>query len=302
MTSYGPLLDALRGARWPARRAVAAALPGAHRSRQRGTSGEFTEYRVYRQGDDPKQLDWKLLGRSDRAFVRLTDDRAIVGTWLVVDGSASMDFPASATDGRSSKWQVACAVAVGLTAVANASHDPVGLAVASADGVTRLAARSRRGTIGDVARALDALVCGGNAPLTPLVDGTPPSARVVIITDCLGDLDALQRAAAQRTAAGAIVECVHVVAVDELNPPAGVYLARDPEFGTVERLLNGRALAAYQSRFAAFRAETARRFRAAGAGYTEIRTDAPLSRLVRQIVAGQGRDSGPQTLPSHGPR
>lgn len=300
MTSYGPLLDALRGARWPARRAVAAALPGAHRSRQRGTSGEFTEYRVYRQGDDPKQLDWKLLGRSDRAFVRLTDDRAIVGTWLVVDGSASMDFPASATDGRSSKWQVACAVAVGLTAVANASHDPVGLAVASADGVTRLAARSRRGTIGDVARALDALVCGGNAPLTPLVDGTPPSARVVIITDCLGDLDALQRAAAQRTAAGAIVECVHVVAAEELDPPAGVYLARDPEATTVERLLHSRTRAAYQSRFAAFRVETACRFRAAGAGYTEIRTDAPLSRLVRQIVAGQGRDSGAQSLPPNG--
>ena len=69
------MLDALRGVRWPARRPVAAGLPGAHRSRQRGTSGEFTEYRLYRQGDDPRRLDWKLLARSDRAFVRLTDDR-----------------------------------------------------------------------------------------------------------------------------------------------------------------------------------------------------------------------------------
>lgn len=301
MTSYGPLLDALRGARWPARRAVAAALPGAHRSRQRGTSGEFTEYRVYRQGDDPKRIDWKLLGRSDRAFVRLTDDRAIVGTWLVVDGSASMDFPVDASGGRHSKWQVACAVAVGLTAVANASHDPVGLAVTSADGVTRLAARARRGTIGDVARALDALACGGNAPLTPLVDVMPTSARVVVISDFLGDVDAMQRAVAQRTAAGATVECVHVVAADELDPPAGVYLARDPESRTEERLLNRRTLAAYQSRFAAFRAETARQFRAAGAGYTEIRTDAPLSRLVRQIVVGQGRDRARDARPANGP-
>ena len=65
MTSYGPLLDALRGARWPARRAVAAALPGAHRSRQRGTSGEFTEYRVYRQGDDLVLLAKELLPLHD---------------------------------------------------------------------------------------------------------------------------------------------------------------------------------------------------------------------------------------------
>ena len=76
---YGPLLDALRGVRWPARRAVAAAPAGAHRSKQRGTAGEFTEYRLYRQGDDPRALDWKLLARSDRAFVRLSDDRALLG-------------------------------------------------------------------------------------------------------------------------------------------------------------------------------------------------------------------------------
>jgi uncharacterized protein (DUF58 family) len=106
---YGPMLDALRGVRWPARRAVAAAATGAHRSRQRGTSGEFTEYRVYRQGDDPRALDWKLLWRSDRAFVRLSDDRALLPTRIVLDGSASMDFPVG---GGMSKWQMACTMAV----------------------------------------------------------------------------------------------------------------------------------------------------------------------------------------------
>ncbi len=291
-TSYGPLLDALRGVRWPARRAVSAALPGAHRSRQRGTSGEFTEYRLYRQGDDPKQLDWKLLGRSDRAFVRLTDDRALVSTWLVVDGSLSMAFPDERTalpGAPPNKWRTARSLAIGLGAVANASSDPVGVLTVSGEGTTHISARTRRGTIGEIARALDALRCGGSAPLAPLLTMTPMTARIVVISDLLGDLDALIRTAAQRTAAGAIVECVHVVAAEEISLPSGAYLARDPEQPDVERVLEHRAIATYRERFAAFRADAARRWRAAGAGYTEVRTDAPLPRRVRQIVSGQGR-------------
>ena len=139
---YGPLLDALRGVRWPARRAVAAAAAGTHRSRQRGTAGEFAEYRLYRQGDDPRALDWKLLGRSDRAFVRLSDDRSVLPTWIVLDGSASMAFP---DGGPTSKWRAACAVAVGLAMVAQASGDPVGVLALHEGGVWRLPPRSRRG-------------------------------------------------------------------------------------------------------------------------------------------------------------
>ena len=291
-TSYGPLLDALRGVRWPARRAVGAALPGAHRSRQRGTSGEFTEYRLYRQGDDPKQLDWKLLGRSDRAFVRLTDDRALISTWVVVDGSLSMAFPDERTalpGAPPNKWRTARSLAVGLGAVANASGDPVGLLATSGEGTTQIAARARRGTIGEMARALDALHCGGSAPLAPLLTMTPITARIVVISDLLGDLDALIRTAAQRISAGAIVECVHIVAAEEISLPSGAYLARDPEQQDVARVLELRAIATYRERFNAFRADAARRSRAAGAGYTEVRTDAPLPRVVRQIVSGQGR-------------
>lgn len=292
-TAYGPLLDALRGVRWTARRAVSAALPGVHRSQQRGASGEFTEYRLYRQGDDPRQLDWKLLGRSDRAFVRLTDDRALVPTWFVVDASLSMAFPeergasptARGTE-RTTKWTTARTLAIGLGAVALASGDPVGLLVESAEGTTRLAARSRHGTIAEMARTLDALRCGGTGSLASLLAMTPPVTRIVVVSDLLGDLEPLVRAAAQRTAAGAIVECVHVVAAEELDLPAGPYLARDPEQPSLQRTLARRTREAYRERFAEFRADAVRRWHAAGAGFTEVRTDVPLPRVIRQIVSG----------------
>lgn len=290
--SYGPLLDALRGVRWPARRAVGAALPGAHRSQQRGSSGEFTEYRLYRQGDDPRQLDWKLLARSDRAFVRLTDDRAILPTWFVVDGSASMAFPtlSSDADARVTKWRAACALAVGLAAVAHASADPVGLVVTGRDGPLRFSARARRGTVGALARMLDGVVVGGDAPIAPLIATLPLMARVVIVSDLLGDADALVHVAAQRTAAGGIVECVHVVAAEELTLPTGSFLARDPDAPTVQRPLEARAAVEYRARFDAFRAEIARAWRAAGAGYIEARTDVSVARLVRQIASSAGSE------------
>ncbi len=77
---YAALLDAVRGIRWPARSAVRGGIPGAHTSRLRGISAEFTEYRPYRQGDDPRRIDWKLFARSDRAYIRLSNDRAILPT------------------------------------------------------------------------------------------------------------------------------------------------------------------------------------------------------------------------------
>ena len=77
---YAALLDAVRGIRWPARTAVRGGIPGAHTSRLRGISAEFTEYRPYRQGDDTRRVDWKLFARSDRAYIRLSNDRAILPT------------------------------------------------------------------------------------------------------------------------------------------------------------------------------------------------------------------------------
>ncbi|MEO7520235.1 MAG: DUF58 domain-containing protein [Gemmatimonas sp.] len=286
---HGPLLDALRGVRWPARRAVGAALPGTHRSRQRGTSGEFTEYRLYRQGDDPRQLDWKLLARSDRAFVRLTDDRALLPTWVILDGSASMNFPDARhrTTNVPDKWSAACAIAIGLASIAHASADPVGLLCTSATGTRRLSPRSRRGTIAEIVRTLGGAEAGGSAPLAPLLDMLSPNARIVIITDLLGDGEELVTAAAHLAAAGAMLECVHVIAAEELAPASGAHLARDPESPQIERVLNRNALASYLDSFAEFRASMARRWRAMGAGYTEARTDASLPRIVRQVVGGQ---------------
>jgi uncharacterized protein (DUF58 family) len=277
----GALLDALRGARWPARTAAPAGAAGTHRSGLRGLSSEFTEYRPYRQGDDPRRLDWKLLARTDRAFLRITSERAVMGTLLLVDASRSMEYPAP---GRS-KWRAATLVALGLAAVAHAAGDPVGVVVPAARGGFSTRPRTRRGVLSDIARVLLAATPRHDEPLSGALRAIR-TRRVVVISDFLcDDLSLLIRAARELAAAGADVNAVHVVAREELDPPAGSFLAVDPEHDRVRRPFGAGALAGYRLAFDEWRLDTARAFRAAGSTFTEVITDEPAAHAVRRVAS-----------------
>ena len=286
----GALLDAIRGVKWPALRAVAGALPGAHHSRLRGSAPELSEYRVYRQGDDPKLIDWRLLARSDRAYIRLAEDRSIVSTLIVVDATASMAFPPRSL----AKWRAASALAIGLAAVAHTSRDPVGLVIIGGGGMRQLPARTRRGIVGEISRALDGVSPAGNAPVAPALAGIRPRWRVAVISDFLGDADDIRRRAGEVAAAGGEVHAVHVVADEELDPPMRSMLAVDPEDSSIARPLVADVRAAYLERFAAWRSELATSWRGEGLSYTLARVSEPASRVVRRIASralGGGRDA-----------
>lgn len=278
--SYGALLDGVRGVHWHARRAVRSTLPGLHHSTQRGTSAEFTEYRMYRQGDDPRRIDWRLLGRSDRAYIRLATDRAILPTMLVLDASPSMAFPVTTR----TKWRRAQEITIGLAAVVHADGDPVGVAVPDERGMMRvLPPRTRRGVVGEIARVVDAADPDAADTLADTVTALR-TARVAVITDLLGDADALLRAARAHIAAGRDVHVVHIVAREEIDPPRRVMLAADPEAPTIQRLLVDGTRRGYDEAFGAWRADMARRWRAAGASYVEVVSDEPSPHAVRRIA------------------
>ncbi|MBU6365385.1 MAG: DUF58 domain-containing protein [Gemmatimonadetes bacterium] len=281
---YGALLDALHGLRWPARRRAAGGVSGSHAARQRGPGGEFAEVRPYRQGDDPRQLDWRVLARTDRPYVRLLDDRVARATWLVLDATASMAYPSA--DVATGKWGMARALAVGLASVAVAGGDPVGVMAVHAGGVLRLDAAMRRGVVAEVATRLDALRCDGEAPLAPALAMLPPRARVVVCTDGLADAAAQRREAARHVAGGAEVTCVQLVAREELTPPAQPETARDPEGGFPDQRRDAAGWPAYLARFEAFRGAEAAAWRAVGARWVEVRADEAPADAVRRVVRG----------------
>ena len=287
---YGALLESVRGVRWPARRPVTGGAPGMHLARTRGIASEFAEYRPYRQGDDPRRLDWKLLARSDRAFIRLAPDRAVLGTMIAVDASASMAFAATVA-GESgtrdwTKWRAAREIAVACAAVAHAGGDPVGLVIAAHGGVARLAPRTRRGVVAEIARTLDSTVPSGSGSLASAFVGAP--ARVLLVTDCLGDLEGLRRAARAHVVAGGEVHVAHVVSRSELDPQRAPMLATDPEDAHVQRPLTSATRDAYRAAFAAWRDEVARAWRDDGVAYHEIADDEAVDVLIRRLVAIPG--------------
>jgi uncharacterized protein (DUF58 family) len=277
--SYGGLLDAVRGVHWPARRAVVSATAGTHHSKQRGTSAEFTEYRLYRQGDDPRRIDWRLLARSNRAYIRLATDRAILPTTIVLDSSPSMAFPMATRE----KWRRAQEIAVGLAAVAHADGDPVGVALSDDDGDVRIVPpRTRRGVVGEIARVVDAADPDSPGEMEKLLRAVRTK-RIAVITDLLSD-DDLLTAAKVHIVGGGEVHLVHIIAKEELDPPRRTMLAADPERPGIQRLLMEATRREYDQTFARWRADRAREWWSAGASYTQVVTDEPAPHAVRRIA------------------
>jgi uncharacterized protein (DUF58 family) len=65
---------------------------GIHRSPQHGFSVEFTEYRQYTAGDDPRCIDWRVYARSDRFYIKKFEDETNLRCHLLIDHSRSMSY------------------------------------------------------------------------------------------------------------------------------------------------------------------------------------------------------------------
>ena len=279
------LLDAVRSVKWPGRRKAPGGLTGNHQSRVLGVSAEFTEYRAYRQGDDTHRIDWKLLARSDRAYIRLSNDRTTLPTVVLVDASGSLAYPSATLE----KWYYVRHIAMGLAAAARRASDPVGVLVATDQGPRRLPPRTRQSVVYEIAKVLADVTPAGSPDLTPLLAMLRSTARVAIVSDFLGDADHLLKMASQLSAAGREVHAVHVVHPDELEPPHKTMLLADPEQADFKRPLTESTRRRYLETFGAWRERLARDWRMAGAYYTQVVTSEPAAHAVRRIATPQER-------------
>lgn len=68
-------------------------MKGERRSNKRGTSIEFADYRNYTPGDDLRKLDWNVYARLEKPYIKLLEDEEDLAVHLILDISASMDWP-----------------------------------------------------------------------------------------------------------------------------------------------------------------------------------------------------------------
>src|SRR5712691_11999729 len=91
------------------RREYAGLGKGSHLSPRRGSSLEFSDFRHYSMGDDFRYIDWGLYGRTDKLYIKLFKEEEDLLTYIFLDASASMAYPAS-----DRKFESAIAIALAL--------------------------------------------------------------------------------------------------------------------------------------------------------------------------------------------
>jgi uncharacterized protein (DUF58 family) len=81
-----------------ARQVVEGFITGLHQSPFHGFSVEFAEHRLYNSGESIKNIDWKLLARTDKLFVKQFEEETNLRCYLLLDTSSSMNFPDKGTN------------------------------------------------------------------------------------------------------------------------------------------------------------------------------------------------------------
>ena len=106
--------------------AVDGFVAGRHKSARKGASVEFAEHRQYAPGDDLRSLDWKLVARSRRLYVREFVDETNLRATIVLDTSGSMGYTGSRSCGNLSKFDYARHLAALLSYLRINQQDAVG--------------------------------------------------------------------------------------------------------------------------------------------------------------------------------
>ena len=236
-----------------ARRAKSSAK-GERRSRARGQSVEFADYRTYVHGDDFRYLDWNLYGRLEKLFLKLYEEERELPVRIFLDASESMTF------GEPRKFDFARQVAAAIGYVALSGFDrvsvipfPTVVPDGSAESSAGIAERAARGALRSVRgkrtaiqffQNLSALTAGGAANLNEALRRGALEARqagvAVVLSDFL-DPAGYESGLSALVGRGFQVDLVQILAPDELSPGTfGDLRLVDSETGAVQEVTFGR--------------------------------------------------------------
>ena len=239
-------------------RVRAGAIKGQRRSAKRGTSIEFADYRNYTRGDDPRRVDWNIYARLGRLTVKLREDEEDLAAYVLVDASASMDWPRSG-ERAWHKFLYARRLAAGLAYVALSGGDQVTVAALREDGLPQWGPARGRGRLLELLGWLERLHTRGplnlNAALEAFARRTVRPGVCVLVSDLFAPagIEAGLRALQGR---GHQVALLHVLSPDEVAPELGGDLRLvDVESGAAHDVtVDAEALARYTERLAAWQA------------------------------------------------
>jgi uncharacterized protein (DUF58 family) len=254
---------------------------------------EFSEYRPFSLGDDPRTIDWKLFARSDRYYIKKFEDETNRRCYLVVDQSKSMQY-------RSldySKLEYARTLAATLAYYWTLQRDAVGLVTFDAKLAEVLPARYRTGQL---KRALTMLSRDASGESTNLVDPLRHLAElvtrrslIVLVSDFLVDPASVRQAFAFLGARRHEILLMQVLDPAETEwkqeKPA---MIRDIETGRELFVDPGTAAATYKKRFDLHQKQWQEMAAQLGLGWLSLRTDESIELALLDLLQRQQRAGG----------
>lgn len=264
-------------------------LTGLHRSPRRGFSVEFAEHRMYQPGDELRYVDWKLMGRKDRLYVKQYEEETNLRAMLVVDVSRSMAWTGDPAR-TLSKLEYVRRLTAALALLLLRQRDATGL-IAFDDLVRAVVpARARSSHRHQLLAALSGLSPGLGTAAEPALRRVVGLLRrrgmVIFLSDLLLERDLALRALKFLRHRGHEVLVLHVMdpAELELVGPAEARF-EDPETGAGVTLRPRDWADAYRETVTGVVSAWRRACRTSGIHYHQLTTDTPFGLALRRVVA-----------------
>jgi uncharacterized protein (DUF58 family) len=284
------VLSRIAGLSLRAKHVVEGTISGLHRSPFHGFNVEFAEYREYSPGDDLRRLDWRVLGRTDRFYVKQYEEESNLRATLVLDCSASMRYGSRALN----KFHYAAVAAASLATLLVEQQDPVGLALFDNQMREVLPPAATQAQLARIVGLLEnarpdrETALGG--VLTSLAEQIKRRGLVVIFSDLLTDADTLDDGLRRLQYRGHEIIVFHVLDPDELELPFNdLVMFRDIE-GSEELLAEPWAFRkTYQAAMQSFLDEVRAGCGDRGIDYVLLKTDQPLADVLSYYLHARER-------------
>jgi uncharacterized protein (DUF58 family) len=262
-------------------------MKGERRSRRKGQSVEFADFRNYVAGDDLRFIDWNLYARLERLFLKLYLEEEDLHFYALLDTSRSMDF------GQPTKLHYAKQVAASLGFIGLCRADRVRIEALGRRSQPRGPVLRGRSQLWRMLGYLNSLEPGENVPLAEGVKNfcvrNSGKGIVILISDLL-DKSGYEGALRYLLAQQMDIYVIHVLSPAELEPDVtGDLKLVDCEDADVAEITVSRPLLdRYQRTLAAF-VEGAREFcTKRGMSYVMTSTNVPVDELVSKYLRHRG--------------
>ncbi|MCK6510471.1 DUF58 domain-containing protein [Myxococcota bacterium] len=277
-------------------RDVEGALAGLHQSPHHGQSIEFTEHKEYSPGDEIRHIDWKLFAKSDRYYVKQFEDETNLRGYILLDASASMNYPQHPKDReqRPTKYHYAASLALAIAYLLLRQRDAIGLLAFNSKQQHYLPPKSQPSYLLPLAQAIDQPAQETTAlpeNLRRLAETTRRRSLLFLISDFFSDPDQIESLLKQLVHRGHDIVLFHLLDPDEVEFPfRDQTLFEDLESPTTRLQIDAQAIRPYYlQELQQFLDRIEHIAKHSGITYHRIRTDTPMIQVVRDMILRRAR-------------